>query len=107
MKIKIYQIDLERDSDRVCFWGFDMLQKLQGSEVINSSIYDTVFCGTVDNAATLEDVYRVFNIDHPVGYCGRSLSVSDVVEVIESDGSIEPGFYFCDSIGFRKVNFNN
>jgi len=34
---------------------------------------------------------------------GRSLSVSDVVEIIGSDGKSE--FYFCDTIGFEKIKF--
>ena len=38
-----------------------------------------------------------FNIDYPADYKGRSLSVSDVVEIRESD-TLNPGFYFVDSI---------
>jgi len=35
------------------------------------------------NCSDLEEVYRMFNLNHPEGYHGRSLSVSDVVEVID------------------------
>ena len=55
-----------------------------------------------------EDVYRALNErNKPSGYTGRSLSVGDVVEIIENaplepDGSEDaPGLYFCDSIGFK------
>jgi len=101
MNIRIYQVNLGRDEKRVAFQG---LEGEDGQREINSAIYDCVFSGEVD-CNGLEDVFQKFNIDHPNGYKGRSLSVSDVVEITESD-DVEPGFYFCDSIGFKKVEFN-
>ena len=104
MDIKIYQINMGRDSERVAFQSMDSLERFQGSAVIESEIYDKVFEGEV-NCGNLEDVYRMFYTDRPEGYTGRSLSVSDVVEVTKSD-DIEPGFYFCESIGFKKIDFD-
>ena len=101
MNIRIYQVNLGRDEKRVAFQG---LEGEDGQREINSAIYDCVFSGEVD-CNGLEDVFQKFNIDHPDGYKGRSLSVSDVVEVIEAT-DIEPGFYFCDSIGFKEVEFD-
>lgn len=103
MKIKIYQVNTDRDEKQVAFFGIESLPKFQGSSEINSSIYDSVYVGNVD-CKTLEDVFRKFNAEHPAGYKARSLSVSDVVEVIESD-SVKSGFYFCDSFGFKEVSF--
>ena len=104
MNIRIYQVNMGRDDKRVAFQGLEELEHFQGSKEIDSSIYDCAFAGQVD-CEGLEDVFQKFNIDHPDGYKGRSLSVSDVVEITESD-DVEPGFYFCDSIGFKKVEFN-
>ena len=42
----------------------------------------------------------MFNVDHPEGYTGRSLSVSDVVEFVG-----EGVCYFCDILGFKIVRF--
>ena len=103
MKIRIYQINLERDTDRVAFAGLSCLDRYQGSAEINSTIYDNIYEGEVA-CKTLEDVYRMFNLEHPADYTGRSLSVSDIVEIVE-DGEIKPGFYFCDTIGFQQVDF--
>ena len=103
-KIKIYQVNMGRDENRTAFMGMDEREHFLPSPKIDSSIYDCVFDGKVE-CEGLEDVYQKFNIDHPEGYRGRSLSVSDVVEVIEAE-SVEPGFYFCDSIGFGKVDFD-
>lgn len=104
MDIKIYQINLDRDSYGVAFMGHDRLPMLQGTDQIDSSIYDLVFAGDVP-CKTLEDIYRIFNIDHPEGYTGRSLSVSDVVQ-IQNGSANEPQFHFCDSIGFKEVPFD-
>lgn len=103
MKIKIYQVNMERDEKRIAFMGLDKLPKFQGSSEVKSSLYDSVYVGEVD-CKNLEEVYRKFNLEHPAGYKARSLSVSDVVEVIESD-SMKSGFYFCDSFGFKEVPF--
>ena len=103
MDITIYQINMKRDRNRVAFSGMDHLQQFQGSPKIDSRIYDRVFEGEVD-CNDLEDVYRKFNIEHPAGYKGRSLSVSDVVEVIDNNG--DSTFHFCDNIGFQKIEFD-
>ena len=103
MNIKIFQIDTSRDRKRICFFGLDEIKELTGEDTLNSSIYDKIFSGDVD-CNNLEAVYRMFNTDHPEGYTGRSLSVSDVVEITDSD---KKGFYFCDNIGFQKIDFDS
>ena len=117
MKIRIYQINLERDIMRVAFSSYDQLEEMTGSPVtIDSSIYDLVYEGEVD-CQDLEDVVQVFNLHHPSDYRGRSLSVSDIVEVIEVETDadnnsslghpVEAGFYYCNSFGFKKVSFGS
>lgn len=103
MKIRIYQINSERDKDRLRFMNSDFLFRKVGEVKPVSSTYDLIYEGKVD-CKGLEDVYRMFNRDRPVEFMGHSLSVSDVVEVV--DGSnVRPGFYFCDTISFREVPF--
>ena len=102
MKIAIYQINPDRDENNVAFLNYENLERFQGSAALRSEIYDKVFEGEVE-CGTLEEVYQMFNLDHPDGYRGRSLSVSDVVEVVGEEKST---FHFCDSIGFREVDFD-
>ena len=103
MKIKIYQVNMERDKKRVAFMGYENLEKFQGSTDVDSKIYDKVFEGEV-NCFTLEKLYEIFNREHPAGYKGRSMSVSDVVEVI--DGTTGKSYFnFCDSFRFQRVSF--
>lgn len=102
MKIRIYQVNLNRDTNNFAFMNLEFLGKVKGVHTVDSKIYDKVFDGEVD-CKTLEDVYRMFNLNHPKDYKGRSLSVSDVVEVVKDNGNSD--FYFCDSIGFKQIDF--
>lgn len=98
MKIKIFQIDHEKDKNGVKFMHTDRLEKLQGTTDIDASLYKEVFSGEVD-AADLEDVYSMFNCEgHPL-HRGHSMSISDVVKT-------EDGAYFCDLVGFKKIDFD-
>ena len=161
MRINIYQIDGDKDTNRV---KFDNYRRTIENGGINPSIYKCVFHGFV-NAKTADDVYNIFNgfRDSNIGtYQGHSLSISDVVEIVDDVPEIygkidflyagedhvgkvgetiyytdagafnkeikesqdcgrpitaeviadqhmkltEPGFYFCDSIGWQKIEFN-
>lgn len=104
MEIRIYQINSDRDTDGYKFMGMDWVKKHWGEQGVDSEIYDKVYEGTIDGSS-LEDVFCTFNFSRPVGFKGHSLSVSDIVEVIQSSET-EPGFYFCDSIGFQMVEFD-
>lgn len=98
MKLKIYQINSERDKNNVKFLRYEHLDNFQNTKDINAAIYDEVFVGDVD-CENLEDVYTLFNTKgHPL--CrGHSLSISDIA--VTDDGA-----YYCDSFGFIKVDFD-
>lgn len=103
-EFSIYQINVDRDTANVCFIGMESLEKIKGTKEVNAAAYDRVYDGKMD-CNSLETIYEKFNIDHPADYKGRSLSVSDVVEIRESD-TLNPGFYFVDSIGFKSISFD-
>ena len=103
-EFSIYQINVDRDTANVCFIGMESLEKIKGTKKVNAAAYDRVYDGKMD-CISLENIYQKFNVDHPADYTGRSLSVSDVVEIRESD-TLKPGFYFVDSIGFKKISFD-
>lgn len=107
MLIKIFQINTDRDTNRIAFESFYNMQRYSGNTKVDVSIYDKVFDGSVV-CKDLEDVYHLFNVKHPVGYTGRSLSMSDVVEVVDSSdvSSVDKGFYYCDRFGFKKIDFS-
>ena len=103
-EFSIYQINVDRDTANVCFIGMESLKKIKGTKEVNAAAYDRVYDGKMD-CISLENIYQKFNFDHPADYKGRSLSVSDVVEIRESD-TLNPGFYFVDSIGFKSISFD-
>ena len=93
MRIKIYQINTERDPGRVKFMGLAHLKN-----EVDPASYDEVFSGNVD-CKDLEDVFAKFNTDgHPL-HRGHSLSVSDVVLT-------EDSAFYCDTFGFKEIDFD-
>ncbi len=94
MKIKLYQISNEKDKNNLKFMNSSFVQKHGG---IDSDSYELVYDGNV-NAKTLDDIYSIFNISHPEGFAGHSMSVSDIVW---AEGL---GWFFCDSIGYAEIN---
>lgn len=102
MKVRIYQIDFDRDEKYVCYRNLETVLKRCGGR-IPAECYDMVFEYEA-LSDSLERLYFIFNEAHPKGYKARSLSMSDVVEVIDPvNGS---RFYFCDTIGFKEVSFD-
>lgn len=101
MKVAIYQIIPELDRNRMLYNSLKSIRKANEG-IVPAEVYEMVFEGEV-KAETTEDLFSIFNARFPKGYKGRSLSVSDVAEVIRSDG--KSTFYFCDSLGFKRIRF--
>ena len=97
MKFKIYQ--LKKEHDDAMFLSLDMLKHFNLE--FDFSKYKEVYEGNM-NANGLGDLFAIFNIDRPADFKGHSLSVSDVIQIIESD-KVEAGYYFCDSFGWKEV----
>lgn len=102
MKVRIYQIDFERDEKYICYRNLETVLKRCGGR-IPAECYDMVFEYEA-LSDSLERLYFIFNEAHPKGYKARSLSMSDVVEVIDPVNGSK--FYFCDTIGFKEVSFD-
>ncbi len=64
--------------------------------------YRVVFDGEVETN-NLEEIYSKFNTGIlPAGYTGHSLSMSDVVELYDGEGS---EFHYVDDRGFKTIAF--
>lgn len=103
MKIKIYQVNRDRDFARYVSEGPDEYERNYGKLPLHSELYDCVFNGDVE-FDKLEDLFYMFDGNYPSKYSGIKVEYTDVVEIEES-GSIEKGFYFCDKFGFEKTEF--
>lgn len=69
--------------DYCCVWA---------DEFIDTAKTDEEIC---------EDLYYRFNCDHPKGFGGHSMSVSDVIELNNESGR---RVYFCDAFGFKRLD---
>ena len=101
MKIRIYQIEMSLDEQNVAFRSYTKMQEKYPSG-IPANLYRMMYEGVVPTKE-LSVVFYIFNMAHPQDYRTRSLSVSDVIEVVEENSST---FYFCDTVGFREVSFD-
>ena len=98
MRVKIYQINSDRDERRERFLGMDARERLNFPQAVDPTIYDEVFNAEIDESDP-EDIFRRFNTEgHPL-HRGHSLSVSDVVVN-------DNGVFFCDSFGFKQIEFD-
>ncbi|HAP5500118.1 TPA: hypothetical protein IUZ99_002743 [Enterococcus faecalis] len=99
-KCRVWQ--LKPDADVMMkFIGYDELLARFGEP--DPENYRMVYDGEV-NTNDLEALYAKFNLDHPPGYEGHSLSMSDVVELYDNSGS---AFHYVDRFGFKEVSFQS
>ena len=94
MKFTIYQIKNPTEVD-YAFRGFnkDLFSISDYGYVYSKYVDEKNFIGDMD---ILETLYGIFNIDHPKDYAGRSLSVSDVVQLGNK-------YYYCDRLGWKDI----
>lgn len=67
---------------------------------VDAADYRFVYGGRLTEQDTLDSLYEKFNVGHPEGYTGHSLSMSDVV-VLQRDG--EAKAYYVDRLGFTDL----
>lgn len=101
MRIRIYQIEMSLDEQNVAFRPYTEMQEKYSGD-IPAELYRMIYEGVVPTKE-FSVVFYIFNMAHPQDYRGRSLSVSDVIEVVEESSST---FYYVDTIGFREVLFD-
>ena len=101
MKIRVFQIDHEKDEKNLAFRDYQTALAKNGR--IDESIYKQVYGGEVP-CRTLEEVYALCNGENkPLGYIAESMSVSNVVEVTQSNNRC---CFYVDSVGFKMVDFD-
>lgn len=87
------------------FIGFDELTKRFGNPDIEN--YNMVFDGELDTN-NLEEIYTKFNVNQPIGFSGHSLSMSDIVELYDTNTNgvdMSSEFHYVDHFGFKEITF--
>jgi hypothetical protein len=81
------------------FIGYDELLERFGEP--NPENYRVVYDGQLETN-DLDAIYEKFNLNHPPGYQGHSLSMSDIIELYDDNGST---FFYVDRFGFKEIDF--
>ncbi len=98
LRVRIWQLKPDVDI-RMKFIGYDELLERFGDPVPEN--YQAAYDGALDTN-DLEEIYAKFNVEHPEGFTGHSLSMSDVVELYDEAGS---EFHYVDRFGFKQIDF--
>ena len=103
----IYQLKSDDATADIRFMNSEYLQK-KGIEPQYEN-YELVYTGALNQNGSqidkLEDLYRIFNIEHPQDFTGHSLSISDIV-ALKQAGMVS--YHYVDSVGYKELaNFRN
>lgn len=80
---------------------FEPLERLEACGLsVRREHYRLIYTGYLDPGDSLNSIFEAFNLRHPPGYRGRSLSVSDVI-LLHRDGKHEA--LYVDSYGFTGI----
>lgn len=95
-KVEILQLRKDAPDRRYkIFEPYDRVVKEYGDVVLTD--YYEVWSGYVDDDITLDNIFTMCNLNHPEGYKGHSLSISDIV-VIEGKY-----YWYCDTFGWKEI----
>ena len=98
----IYQLKRDDSTADIRFMNSEYLQK-KGIEPQYEN-YELVYTGALTKDGSqiekLEDLYRIFNVEHPQNFVGHSLSVSDIV-ALKQAGVVS--YHYVDSIGYKEL----
>ncbi len=99
-KVRIWQLKANSDFS-MRFISLDEFEKQFGNPSMES--YECIYDGKL-STNDLEDIYTICNSNHPQNYKGHSLSMSDVVELYNENGS---SFHYVDRFEFKEIEFTD
>ena len=82
-------------------FNFSDYTKIYSGELLDGVEYrGCVIKLNQNDKKVLQNLYVEFNFKIPEDYCGRPMSVSDIIEIVRADGS---HYYYCDRAGFVEL----
>lgn len=68
-------------------------------------VYNGEMSAELSDMEICDELFEVFNIRHPKGFAGHSMSTSDVVRIFnfENEKFLGCKYYYCDSIGWKDI----
>lgn len=103
MKYEILQINSQLENAHcIMFARYDFIKEHFPDVETLLKLYKHVYEGEIEaresKIAVLEELFRIFNIEHPEDFRGHSLSVSDIVYFPEDEE-----YWICDSFGWVNL----
>ena len=100
MQNRYYIYQLMDGKDMRPYW-FASYAELRSKELEPAfSNYERVYSADLHHSMTLNNIFRIFNLERPSDFFGHSLSVSDVI-VISRGGVVTA--HYVDSFGFKEL----
>lgn len=100
--LRLYQIVHNQNTRSFIFSDLNTVKR-ENENRIPEELYECVYEGEL-GVKFPEEAFTHFNISLPIGYKGRSMSVSDIIEFEYSD--TQTVFYYCNPFGFVMIRFN-
>ena len=95
----IYQLPSGPEMRDYRYRGYEELQA--AGLAVDKTHYEPVYTAPMGDLKTLDDIYRLFNTDHPADYQGRSVSVADVIVLQQG---VQQTAYYVDTGGdYREI----
>ena len=94
---KIYQLKNIRNTD-YAFRDWECAKE----HGFDFNDYKEVYSGKMHQKNILDNLWRIFNIEHPADFRGHSLSVSDVIALKKPENDYWY-YYYCDSFGWKEI----
>ena len=96
---EIYQVKAKED---FAFVEWDRAKKLNWSFKPYKIVWAD-FENAKDDYDLLNYLFEKFNINHPKGFKGHSMSVSDIIKINHSVYENKAKYYYCDSFGWKDI----
>lgn len=96
MRIEIFQMRDDPDTARRAFRPSDRVKDQAGR--LPRRLYQKVYEFESPTPMACDDVFVMFNFHRPMGYSGRSVSVSDVV-------ALEGVPFYCEPVGWTIMEW--
>lgn len=100
------QLDAKKDLNGVMFLPYELAQEYGGVRPDDYFVADSGAVYAEGPEKACEELFRLYNLQYrPNGYHGRSMSVSDIVQLWEAGSvGVIGSIWYCDSVGFTQIN---
>jgi len=103
MKSKVYTLYQLPANSKKLFRSYNSKSPIDIFDYVG--VYQGEMDSEMNDISICDELFEVFNIRHPNGFAGHSMSTSDVIciDTFEGDSCVGRSFYYCDSFGWKDI----